>query len=191
MFSHCLNLFQPRKQSTGLPFQEIQPRSPPSACLFSLISAVLHGSIRITVPEVMALKAKSFTVLSFQHTTEIGLLIRACNLRWKSKAGFSLWIVCSFESARLDYGPLARWHRENAYQWLFLVWFTAIKCCYSLSPQLLWELKKKHFTYCMFESNAQCMWKHLLIRDWRNSLSACYHTNLPTNPWLSRVWRTD
>lgn len=74
----------------------------------------------------MALKAKSFTVLSLQHTTEIGLLIQAHNLRWKSKAGFSLWTVCSFEGARLDYGPLARWHRENVYQGLFLVRFTAI-----------------------------------------------------------------
>lgn len=144
MFPHCLNLFQPRKQSTGLPFREIRPRSPPTACLFSLISATLHGSIRITVPEVMALKAKSFTVLSLQHTTEIGLLIQAHNLKWKSKAGFSLWIVCSFEGARLDYGPLARWHRENVYQGLFLVRFTAIKCCYSLSPQLLWEPKNMH-----------------------------------------------
>lgn len=136
-FRIALLCFSPVNSQPGLPFQEIRPRSPPSACLFSLISAVLHGSIRITVPEVMALKAKSFTVLSFQHTTEIGLLIRARNLRWKSKAGFSLWIVCSFEVARLDYGPLVRWHRENAYQGLFLVRFTAIKCCYSLSPQLL------------------------------------------------------
>ncbi len=158
MFLHCLNRFQPHKQSTGLPFQEIRPRSPPSACLFSLISAVLHGSIRITVPEVMALKAKSFTILSFQHTTEIGLLIRARNLRWKSKAGVSLWIVCSFEGAKLDYGPLARWHWENAYQGLFLVRFTAIKCCYSLSPRLLLRTKKKNtpHTVCLNQMRNAC-----------------------------------
>lgn len=67
----------------------------------------------------MALKAKSFSILSLRHATEIGLLIQAHNLGWKSKAGFSLWIVATFQGARLDYHPLARWHRENAYDRLF------------------------------------------------------------------------